>query len=335
MTATPIFDKPVEIALTINLLIRDQSKKLPTGSKFYDEFVSTKFTKKGITFTMINTDIFKSYIKGYVSYYAGAPEVAFPSSELHIVKCEMSDFQLKFYNKIQAEASKAEISNSFFIGTRLASNFVFPNGKQRIDGFNSLKNSDFDKENLEKYSPKFLKILKRIKKCDGTIFVYSNFKGYGGLLTFARMLEHYKFKDYARHGSGRKRFAIWSGDTDDLLKDEIRNVFNHKNNEFGSELKIILGSSAASTGISFARVQEVHLIDPYWNWSKMDQIIGRAIRFCSHKDVSPDRRLVKIYIYLSTHPNLKMSVDQHIMQIAILKKQLNREFEKAVKCSCY
>ena len=332
MTATPIFDKPIEIALTMNLLIRGE--KLPTGTDFSDAFIREKMTNRGIVYDAINMDFFKKYIRGYVSYYAGAPSVAFPQTEMHIVRCEMSNFQLKFYKKIvksEPVGPDMNISNSFYIGTRLASNFVFPNGKQNIEGFESLKDSDFDAEKLKKYSPKFLKILRKIKKCDGTIFVYSNFKEYGGLAIFAEMLEHYKFKNYESDGPGRKRFAIWSGDTDDLIKDEIRNVFNNKNNEYGSELKIILGSPSASTGVSFFRVQEVHLLESYWNWSKMDQIIGRAIRFCSHKDVEPDRRLVKVYIYLSTHPTLSTSIDQHILQIAIQKKKLNKGFEKALK----
>lgn len=338
MTATPIFDKPIEIALTMNLLIKQS--KMPVGKKFYEEFIEEKTNLRGITtYEIKNMDVFKEYIKGYVSYFAGAPEVAFPRSEIHIVKCEMSDYQLKLYQKVFKKESKnnkpldpdTTISNSFFIGTRLISNFVFPNGKLNIDGFNSLGKKDLDTDHLKKYSPKFLKVLRRIKRCNGTVFVYSNFKEYGGLATLKAVLEYHKFKDYSEHGPGRKRFAIWSGDTDDLTKDEIKNVFNNKNNEFGSELKIILGSPSASTGVSFFRVQEVHLLQSHWNYSLMRQTIGRALRFCSHKDVDIERQLVKIYIYLSVHPKLDISIDQHILNIAIQKQKINLGFERALK----
>src|SRR5208283_1852484 len=79
------------------------------------------------------------------------------------------------------------------------------------------------------------------------------------------------------------------------------------------------------------RVQEVHILQPYWNMSLMEQIMGRAIRFCSHKDVEPDRQLVKVYIYLSVHPSLDISIDQHILNIAIQKKKINIAFERALK----
>jgi hypothetical protein len=337
MTATPIFDKPVEIALTMNLLIRGE--KMPIGNKFYDTFIEERHTFRGPTYEVKNMDLFKEYIRGYVSYFAGAPAIAFPKSEIHFVKCQMSPFQLKLYKKVFAQESKddkpfdpeVDISNSFFIGTRLISNFVFPNGKLGLEGFESMRKIDFDPDHLAKYSPKMLKIVRRIKRCKGTVFVYSNFKEFGGVKMLGIVLEAFGFKDYNLYGPGRKRFAIWSGDTEDLVRDEIKNVFNRKDNEFGTQLKVILGSPSASTGVSFFRVQEVHLLEAYWNWSKLDQIIGRGIRFCSHKDVSADRRLVKVYIYMAVHEKIDISIDQHIMQIAIQKQKINIGFENALK----
>ena len=65
--------------------------------------------------------------------------------------------------------------------------------------------------------------------------------------------------------------------------------------------------------------------------SKMDQIIGRAIRFCSHKDVPYSKQLVKVYIYMATHSKIKKSIDQHIMSMAIQKRIINSKFENALK----
>jgi hypothetical protein len=59
--------------------------------------------------------------------------------------------------------------------------------------------------------------------------------------------------------------------------------------------------------------------------------MGRAIRFCSHKDVPPEKQLVKVYIYLATHPTLKLSIDERIMQLAIQKEDINQPFKKALK----
>ena len=54
---------------------------------------------------------------------------------------------------------------------------------------------------------------------------------------------------------------------------------------------------AIKEGVSLLRVKYVHIIEPYWNLSRLEQVIGRAVRFCSHKDVEEDKRIVKVYIY--------------------------------------
>lgn len=340
MSATPIFDKPIEIALTMNLLLRD--RQMPTGKDFVNTFIDTKYTKNGPTYHVKNMDLFKNYVKGYVSYYRGAPPDAFPRSELHIVRCQMSDFQYRLYNSVIKKEQirqgtilqdylNVDIPNSFFIGTRMISNFVFPNQRIGIEGYKSLEERDLDLSRIEILSPKFLKIFRRIRRSQGTVFIYSNFKEYGGIKMFAELLEHYGYRNYQNDGPGKKRYGIWSGDEDIRYKEELKTVFNNKNNEDGSKIKIILGSSAIKEGVSLLRVQQVHIMESYWNNSRLNQVIGRAIRFCSHKDVVPEKRLVKVYIYLATHPKLKMSVDQKIMQMAFTKQYINSQFEKALK----
>jgi hypothetical protein len=338
MSATPIFDKPAEIALTMNLLLRD--RQLPTGHEFISTFIDITYTDKGPHYEVKNMDLFKDYIKGYVSYYRGAPPHVFPRSEINFVKVKMSEKQYKLYNQVMREEAKktgfidyvnSDIPNNFFIGTRMISNFTFPNNRIGLEGYESLVDDDFEPESLAQLSPKFIRILRKIKRAQGTVFVYSNFKEFGGIRTFVRMLEYYGYKNYEYHGTGKKRFAIWSGDQKFSYKEEVKAVFNNKDNEDGSKIKIILASPAAKEGISFLRVQQVHLLDPYWNWSKNFQIIGRAIRFCSHKDVPYEKQFVRVYFYLAVDPRLKMSVDQYIMKMAFDKQSIGLKFQKAMK----
>jgi len=338
MSATPIFDKPIEIALTMNLLLRDE--QLPTGHEFIREFMDIRYVNNTPQYEVKNMDEFKEYVRGFVSYYRGAPPHVFPQTELHLVRTRMSDRQERLYKRILAKEAKVstiqdyvnvDISNSFFIGTRMVSNFFFPNGKIGAEGFASLKDRDFKLDRLREFSPKFAKILRRIKKCDGTVFIYSNFKEFGGIRTFVEVLKHHAFKDYETHGPGSKRFAIWSGDQTASYKEEVKAVFNNKNNFDASQIKVILGSPSIKEGVSLLRVQEVHIIEPYWNNSKVAQIIGRAIRYCSHKDVPKEKQIVKVYIYMAVHPKIDMSVDEHIMKMAQTKERINGQFELALK----
>lgn len=318
MTATPIFDKPVEIALTMNLLIKD---KLPIGEEFDETFLDIN----GKKIKTKNMELFKKYINGYVTYYRGAPPEAYPKSKIIISKVNMSEKQEKLYKKV----IKQEEINSFLIRTRMISNIVYPNNEFGEEGYKSLKKLDL--EHMKIYSPKFVKIFKRIKKCSGTVFVYSTFREYGGIKPFVDFITYNGYKDYNKYGSGKKRFAVWSGDENLIYKNEIKEIFNNKNNEFGSKIKIMCGSPAIKEGVSFYRVQQVHIIEPYWNWSRLNQVIGRAIRYCSHRDVPFENQFVKIFIYLAVSPNIKITVDQHILQLAIEKKIINGSFETALK----
>jgi superfamily II DNA or RNA helicase len=328
LTATPIFDKPIELALTMNLLIHDE---FPIGNDFNESFIK----KNGNDYEVINMNIFKEKIKGYVSYYQGAPEYVFPRTELYFVNCPMSEPQLELYNIIAKHEYTSgdfsllndNISNNFYIGTRMTSNFMYPYGQE----YDTLSDSDFELDVLSSLSRKYYKIIKKIKKCHGIIFIYSNFKQYGGLASLIRALKVNGYRDYANSGIGKNTFAVWSGDQKMKYREKIKEIFNNKNNEDGSKIKIILGSSAIKEGVTLLRVQQVHIIEPYWNWSRLDQVMGRANRYCSHKDVVKEKQLVKIYIYFAVHNSLRMSVDQKIMDIALRKKSINIKFERALK----
>ena len=114
-------------------------------------------------------------------------------------------------------------------------------------------------------------------------------------------------------------------------KDFIKCVFNKPNNEDGSQIQIILGSPSIKEGVSLLRVRQVHILEPYWNFSRLKQIIGRAVRFCSHKDLPRDERLVEIYIYIASHPDVDMSIDKYILSLAREKESIISEFENAIK----
>lgn len=347
MSATPMFDKPHEIGLTLNLL-RPETE-LPIGREFDRKFIDFVKKKNGeYEYKPKNLELFKEMIKGYVSYFRGAPPYVYPEMKVKYVKCEMSNFQFDAYlsvlkneereynlKRMKKEVYKSmlvkNLPNSFFIGTRFVSNIVFPNKKVNEEGFKSFRKNRITKE-LHKYSTKFDKIISKIEGSAGKMFVYSNFKEFAGLKSFARVLEEFGYKDYAKHGEGKKRFAIWSGDENLRYKEEIKAVYNNKNNLRGEKLKVILGSASIKEGVSFTAVRQVHVLEPYWNLSRMAQIFGRASRFCSHKDVDEDKRLVKIYVYLSVKERYdEETIDEYIYKLSKRKNQLVQSFEKAIK----
>lgn len=349
LSATPMFDKPAEIALTMNLL--KIPHELPVGANFDKKFIRT-YERNGIIHQETkNLDYFKNALKGYVSYFRGAPPYVFPQLYIKYVKCEMSEFQYKAYTDVikndttdfssykRALSSKElalkslsvrNLPNDFFIGSRVVSNIVFPNRKIGEEGFTSFKKNKI-LDNLEMYSTKFYKMMTKIQKVKGKVFVYSGFKEFGGIKSFTRVLDAFGYKNYIEHGSGPKRYAIWSGDENLQYKNEIKAVFNSTNNLRGRQIKILCGSPSIKEGVSLKAVKQVHVLEPYWNQSRLDQIIGRASRFCSHMDLDEEERIVKVYIYIAISPYGEKTVDEYIQKLAAQKNKLIKEFEVAIK----
>jgi hypothetical protein len=106
----------------------------------------------------------------------------------------------------------------------------------------------------------------------------------------------------------------------------------------------------------------VHIMEPYWNKVRTDQVKGRAVRICSHQDLPEELRTVKVFLYLTvlsqeqktSEDNIELTnrdvsrldnqtpvtTDEMLLEVASMKDRVNRQILKAVKqsamdCSLY
>lgn len=303
MTATPIFDDPRELSGLAELLRVDATISEPADIKYLD---------------------------GKISYYAGAPSSTFPEVTIKVVKCEMSAHQRHWYSTdLAAEMSKSgniileEAPNEFYSNTRQRANIAYPRGLTGEAGLRALT-PNLIRTSLDTYSCKMAALVRRLKKRKHN-FVFSNYKGPGGISAIAKCLNAHGFKDYFTHGPGPARYAIWSGDTSRAEREEIRAVFNHEKNDNASQLCTIIGSPSMRAGVSLLRVRYAHVMETYWNHPYLEQVYGRVNRYCSHKRLPPDQRDVKIYLYASyagkAAPAPENSIDLYMLNIADAKKE--------------
>lgn len=97
----------------------------------------------------------------------------------------------------------------------------------------------------------------------------------------------------------RCRYATWSGTENVAQRETIRQNFNNLKNKFGQVLLIILATSSGAEGIDLMNVRQVHIMEPYWNKVREEQVIGRARRNYSHINLPKDQQNVKIFQYVS------------------------------------
>ena len=110
---------------------------------------------------------------------------------------------------------------------------------------------------------------------------------------------HSKEETISTHRFKQAYYCLFSADTERYLSKELKAI-NSSNNKYGEKIKIILGTSVASESLDFKRIREVHIFDPWHNNTRLYQVIGRAIRTCSHRDLNIDERNVTVYKYCSS-----------------------------------
>jgi hypothetical protein len=128
-----------------------------------------------------------------------------------------------------------------------------------------------------------------------------------------------------------------SDDTVEVIPEEkkaiLDNVFNNIKNKDGRDIKFVLGSKVMNEGISLWYVGDVHILDVYYNLGKVDQAVGRAIRYCSHYKLMNENNPfpeVKVYKYVVTLEN-KLSTEEELYKKAELKYLLIKKVERHIK----
>lgn len=110
-------------------------------------------------------------------------------------------------------------------------------------------------------------------------------------------------------------------------------VFSNISNKEGKYIKLVLGSKVMNEGINLKNVAEVHVLDVHYNLGKIDQVIGRGIRGCSHYGIINDNMRfpkVKIYKYAIMVKN-GLSSEEELYQKAEKKYLLVKKIERAIK----
>jgi superfamily II DNA or RNA helicase len=208
------------------------------------------------------------------------------------------------------------------------------------------KSSLFNK--LYDCSPKMITIIFNILKSKGPVLFYSNYVEMEGLQIFKIYLQFFGYinvdndSDFniANYDENVKeknfkndyfRFVEYHGSIDKEQRDLNKIIFNNKANKYGKLAKIIMISPAGSEGINLYNVRQVHILEPYWNEVRIEQVIGRAIRICHHVDLPMDERKVDVFRYKMIRKNGKETSDEKLENISRKKNNLLLSFIEAIK----
>ena len=185
-------------------------------------------------------------------------------------------------------------------------------------------------------SPKMTAIAFMTYISPGKTMVYSNYVLMEGLDMMKLYYEMIGYNNYIA-GTGNC-YCEYNGRIDPADRTKIKVMFNDSNNINGEKCKIILLSPSATEGIELTNIRQEHIMEPYWTEVRIQQVIGRAIRQCSHKELPLSERIVDVYRYKVHKPSklddgdtVRASTDSYVEYQAKAKDNLIQSFLSAMK----
>ena len=333
LTGTAVYNNPADLAPLINTAAG--KNVLPTGRGFEGAYIGEKTVKpetidklRGWLMSYPVTDAKKKVLKnrkdlvnklvGYVDVHRN-DGTNFPKRIDETYRVPMSDAQMQAYKFVSGDIpwdvrmkmesglplNKRESRdlNAFQGAMRQASNTARPYNEKMTD----------EEENAS--APKMQTVLKHLLEMQKANpehrgVIYSNYLD-AGVRPISRLLNEKKIPH-----------NIFTGELNDAERKRIVDEYN------AGKVKTLLLSGAGSEGLDLKGTRSIQLLEPHWNNSRLNQVIGRGIRYKSHDHLDEKDRNVRVLKYLSTlNPGLK---DKLLNAVRTKPKQSIEEYLSAM-----
>ncbi len=241
-------------------------------------------------------------LKNKISYFKNNDIINYPSVEYNDIKLEMTP---EYYNLYM------DIENGITDYSKIYSGNVH----KYMNGIRRAVNLVDEKIETPKLSWSINLIKENIKKNKKTL-IYSNWKE-SGINLIENKLNELNIKNIKITGD---------------IKIEDRNDAVKKYNN--GNIKVLFITAAGSEGLDLKETSDVIIFEPHWNNERINQVIGRAVRYKSHENLPEKERVVKIHSLILIKPyfkslfNLNLSADEILHKLAYYKNLDINEFYK-------
>ena len=354
LTATPMFDSFDEIMYYMNLFLWNERKQPFKTTLRAAEFFTNEAELKGG-----ESEIkFRQWCQDYVSYVKGESPFTFPfrlpppeiSSNTEMTKgfngpdipdkdrikyLSLVSSEAKGYQKKILTTSKHEDDESKRQAMIIPTISVFPDDKRFKETFKQTKSQYsyigepfLTPEKLPEYAAKFVTVLKSIESSGGVCLVYSNYVERGAL-PFVLALEEHGYTPYkgdtllaapSYTGASKGKYIMLSSNASDAEISTMLSAVKNRANVTGKNIKVVVTSPLAAEGIDFRFIRQVHILDPWWNMSRIEQVVGRALRTCSHQDLVPKEQNCTVYLHIIRAEEKREAFDEYTYRTKVEAK---------------
>lgn len=269
----------------------------------------------------------KKILNKYVNYYDSADDPTakehFAKKEEKIIETEMSPEQERYYKYTEGKLPfllRLKVRHNLPLDKKEHAQLnSFSSGvRQTSTGYRQLT-SDSNAE----YTPKIQKAVESLKQ---GLKEDSNFKA----LVYSNYLES-GLKEYSRKLKDEKiDHDIYDGSLSREQKDKLLKKYNEGKNG------VLLISSSGGEGLSSIGTKKVQILEPAFNPSRIQQVVGRAIRYDSHAKLPEKERKVDVEYYHSVHKKpmwgkRPMTIDSYLYNNSDKKDDLFGEVKQLMK----
>ena len=332
LTATPMYDRYDEVLFYFTLFMWSERKldtsKQITPSEIFDDKNNFKEGQE-VRFRGWCQD-YVSYLKGDNPFtfpfrlpppddllaptskkydYAGKP-ITVPRKYLKLTQSFVSPFQEKYIRNLR-------------ITTPLSTNTIctLPENRSFRETFEGIETYSYRKgvepflapSKIGLYSSKFALVLNIILKSKGVVFVYSNSVEVGTNV-FAMCLEEHGFENAGGNSmlgnpsgetpkGSRGKYLMFTGEASQAELNRALDRVKDSRNADGSDIRVVIASKKVSEGVDFRFVRQVHILDPWFNMSRIEQILGRGMRTFSHALLPFKNQNCTVYLHACAFPN--------------------------------
>jgi hypothetical protein len=332
LSATPMFDTFDEIVFFMNLCLWNDRTQAPTQSVVITDFFNPDATLKSGG----AGERFRDWCQQYVSFVKGDSPFTFPFrlpapksvstsrpksflgksigdgedlQYISLVVSEAQGLQKDILNKVE-RTDATEPTKKFAYMQPTIITLPKPSFEEvfRVEGkqYAYVNEKCLSTELLPNYSAKYASIINTLLHSKGIALVYSNYKKYGAR-PFAMALEEHGFSSAngpnllanpAYSGTSKGKYILLTSDVSESEIQKLIERVKSPKNRNGEQIRVIVTSPIVSEGVDFRYVRQIHILDPWWNSSRIEQVVGRGLRTCSHQLLPFEDQNCTVYFHV-------------------------------------
>ena len=113
---------------------------------------------------------------------------------------------------------------------------------------------------------------------------------------------------------------------------DVANTVARFNNRL---VDVLFLSAAAGEGIDLKNTRQIHVMEPHWNNARIEQAIGRAVRYRSHIELPLDEQRVDVWHWISVRPQEDVVMDGSMANLLLANQQIPTADQYLAKVARY